>query len=107
MSIVQNPSPEAHINPPFINADAIQWQPVGGDECNDITRLLAHIIICGVNMHLEAIAISVDAEGLQVSRTGHYDEDLNNLALATGADDHWQTAEIYGHEYVIFASPFC
>jgi len=69
-------------------------------------RLLATMSINGCPMHLEAWEVSYDEEqGIQFLVDGA--DDLDNLALAVGADGHFQTVEIGDREYVLVASPYC
>lgn len=93
--------------PPSIPLEVIQWQEVGGDEV-PACRLLAHIRIAGLDMHLEAWEIERDAEGLAgmvnvKPETGRQD-DFDTLCLMFGCA--FDTTNINGREYVLLATPY-
>lgn len=85
----------------------VDWQEVGGDlDVDPQAWLKAHIVICGVDMHLEAIWV-VDEEGLQVGICPNLDEILQAYAEGASPDGHWQTMERNGLTYALFATPYC
>ncbi len=55
-------------------------------------------------MHLEALEVFDDAEGIQ--RASIYDENLEALVNISG-DGGFRTCEIEGRQYVVCAYPFC
>lgn len=88
-------------DPPEIKLVDIIWDQIGEDE--PTTRLLAHIRIAGVDMHLEAREVTIDREGFQT--TLEYPDDhgaLCNMSDTAG----FTTAEIDGREYFIYALPY-
>ncbi len=88
---------------PEIRTDEIAWTDFGvwpGQE------LLAHVIIAGVDMHLWAIAVYTDANGMQAAATDEQEDTLNHYAVASGHEGKFSTAEINGITYAIFATPF-
>lgn len=98
---------------PEIKAEEITWQLVGDEETDPptqewtATRLLAHIRVAGVDLHLEAIEIYHDAEGMQSASDPWLESDLRAYSSASGAEGHWQEFEHDGRTYVLFATPFC
>jgi len=85
----------------------VDWQEVGGDlDVAPEAWLKAHIVICGVDMHLEAIEV-VDEEGLQIGICPNLDEILNDYGRGCSPDGHWQTMERNGLTYALFATPYC
>lgn len=89
---------------PTIPLDALQWDDIGEAE-DPKARLLAHICIGPLNMHLEAWAITEDGEGIQAvvsesSRTDDFDR------MCTMMDCTFQTVEIEGREYFLIATPY-
>lgn len=88
-------------DPPTIPFEALQWQPTGGEE-DPKTRLLAHIKIGDLDMHLEARQVTEDAEGYQT--TIDYPEDHD--AMCGIADTVFTTTIIDGREYFLFALPY-
>ena len=82
------------------------WQE-DGEEPMTHSRLLAQIRINGVHFHLQAIAVSVDDEGLQCACDADDEHRLVALYTAVMANGSWDTIEIRGHEYVVFATPHC
>jgi hypothetical protein len=95
---------------PQILGRQVIWQKVGQDlDVDPEAWMMAHIVICGVDMHLEAIWVVDDEEndGMQVAICPNLDEILNEYAQACRADGHFQTMYRGGHQYAIFATPFC
>jgi hypothetical protein len=64
------------------------------------------LVVNGLPLHLEALVVSADEHGIQRG-SREADEGLAMIHQAVGADGHWQTLEIDGHEYVLIATPFC
>ncbi len=88
---------------PEIRSDEIAWTDVG---LLPKQELLAHVIIAGCDMHLSAIAVHTDTDGMQVAATPEQEDDLNHYAVASGHEGKFSTAEINGITYAIFATPF-
>jgi hypothetical protein len=75
------------------------WTEIG--ETDPKSRLLAHIRIAGVDMHLEAREVAYDGD---LQTTVDYPDDHDALCnIAGGAVT---TATIDGREYFLFALPF-
>lgn len=95
----------AYLNdPPSIDLMAITWDETGM-EADPAARLLAHIQIGPVNMHLEAWAVTDNEEGEQVGLPESWrDQELDQLQgwMETAFD----TVEINGREYVLIATPY-
>jgi hypothetical protein len=93
---------------PTIHAENMEWHEVGQDlDVDPEAWLKAHIVICGVDMHLEAIEVTIGYDGIQEGICPNLDEILCEYAGACGADGHFQTMYRGGHEYAIFATPYC
>ncbi|PZR92054.1 MAG: hypothetical protein DI537_14610 [Stutzerimonas stutzeri] len=92
------------LEPPAIKLDQIQWDAVGDDDAEKEARLrlLAHIQIAGVDMHLEARAVDPDAD---IQQLLVFDEDLQKLSAVAG-DVSFETVMIGERDYVIFALPY-
>lgn len=91
-------------NPPAIAGAAIIWTECG-DESDPSARLLAHIRIAGLDMHLEAWAVTTDADGMQQAteetrRAEEFDQ------LCTMMDTTFETVEIRGRQYILIATPY-
>lgn len=79
------------------------WEDTGVDESG--SRLLAHIRINGVDLHLEAYeAHEPDAKGQKFVNTLFEDEE--HAVLDTFVDGAARTQTINGREYVLVATPF-
>jgi hypothetical protein len=87
-------------DPPTIKLEDLQWEAIGEKEPQH--RLLAHIQIGTLSMHLEAREVYEDEEGLQ--RSYEYDDDLERLHAIT--DCAFETIIIDGREYFLFAVPY-
>lgn len=72
----------------------------------DGSRLRTTLVVNGVPLHLEAIAVEVGEGGVQ-DASNRSDESLALVHGAVGANGHWQTLEINGRDYVLIATPFC
>ena len=86
---------------PNILPELIQWDEVG-PEHNPACRLLAHIRIAHLDMHLEAREVEYDADRSQSAVEYEADYDM----LCTVADSDFSTIEIKGREYFLFALPY-
>lgn len=91
-------------DPPTIPLESIAWEEIGEDG-DDKARLLAHICIGPLNMHLEAWAIDENETERQIAipasmRTDDL-EKLNNMM-----DCSFQELEIDGRFYVLVATPY-
>lgn len=92
------------LTPPTIPLESIQWDATG-EEHDPSARLLAHIRIGRLNMHLEAWAVERDEAGVQraLESTMRAD-DFNSLCLMM--DTSFITVEIDGRDYVLVATPY-
>ncbi len=88
---------------PEILPEQIDWTDVG---LLPKQELLAHIRIAGMDLHLSAIAVYTDQNGMQAAAASDREEDLNHYAVASGHSGKFQTTEINGITYAIFATPF-
>lgn len=61
-------------------------------------------MVLGTFMHLEAIAVRIDADEIQ--RADHSNESLASLASFAEPDGPFETTEIRGRDYVLAAYPF-
>lgn len=84
---------------PTIPLSDLQWDAIG--EHDPKSRLLAHIRIGSLDMHLEAREI---AAGTDMQQTIDYPED--HEAMSGIADCAFETLEIDGREYFLFALPY-
>lgn len=91
-------------NPPTILLESIVWDETGEDD-DPRARLLAHIRIGPLDMHLEAWAVDRDESGVQhaLESTMRAD-DFNSLCLMM--DTSFITVEIDGRDYVLVATPY-
>ncbi|QIG75672.1 hypothetical protein EVC20_101 [Rhizobium phage RHph_Y2_17_1] len=87
-------------DPPTIRLEDLAWDQIGEEDPEH--RLLAHIRIGDLDMHLEAREVCVDAEGLQT--TLEYPDDHG--VMCNIADCSFTTTEINGREYFVFALPY-
>lgn len=87
-------------DPPTIRFDQLQWQKIGDED--KAHRMLAHIRIGDLDMHLEAREVAQDHEGNQT--TLEYPDD--HEALCNLADANFTTTIIDGREYFLFALPY-
>lgn len=88
------------IEPPTIPLEAIKWDEIGEEDKG--ARLLAHIRIGTLDMHLEARAVDPTADCQTLLE---YDEDLDRMNGIAG-DVAFETLEINGRDYVLFALPY-
>jgi hypothetical protein len=72
----------------------------------DRFRLKTTLVVNGLPLHLEAIAVRDGEQGLQEANDPS-DESLALVHEAVGAHGQWQTLEIDGRDYVLIATPFC
>lgn len=89
------------LDSPTIPLDEIRWDDIS-QEAGAGTRLLAHIRIGCLDMHLEAREVAVDRDGLQT--TVEYPDD--HAAMSAISESFFQTLEINGREYFLFALPY-
>ena len=91
----------------------VQWTQIGEDS-DPTQRLLAHIIVNGCDLHLEAIAVTEnddaefpeDRQVFSYSDGNRYDS-WATLAIRESADfEPVQTAKINGRNYALIATPF-
>jgi hypothetical protein len=79
--------------------------------CSDSTdphaRCLAWVQINGMNCHVEAIAVYVDANDIQNATDPEWQSALEQVYEAVGGDGGWQTITMFGREYVLILTPFC
>lgn len=92
-------------DPPAIPMHLIQWQDTG-DETNPKARLLAHIRIGDVDMHLEAWEVFEVPEIGQCA-VGASMRDDDHAALCDMMGGAFTTTEIDGRSYVLVATPYC
>lgn len=91
-------------DPPTIPLELLRWDDTG-EEHDPKARLLAHIQIGTLDMHLEAWAVSKDEEGIQrAAESTMRSDDFDSLCNMM--DCSFQTIEIDGREYVLVATPF-
>jgi hypothetical protein len=85
---------------PAIELAAIAWDKIG--ETDPANRMLAHIRIAGLDMHLEARQVEYDGDGNQgiVDFSDDYDH------LSAMCDCAFTTVEIEGREYLLYATPY-
>lgn len=91
-------------DPPTIPMHLIQWQETG-DETNPKARLLAHIKIGDVDMHLEAWEVYDDVVLGQCAVGASMRED-DHAALCDIMGGAFTTTEIGGRTYVLVATPY-
>ncbi|MCO5730115.1 hypothetical protein [Rhizobium sp. SSA_523] len=92
------------INPPTIPLGILQWDDTGADT-DPRARLLAHINIGGLDMHLEAWAVHRDDEGVQhADPTSMRRDDFDSLC--TMMDTTFTTIDIGGRDYILIATPY-
>lgn len=86
------------------------WEQAGptGDP-GAVLHLANGIVINGVDLHLEAIAVTSSDDGLDLQQAAapEHDEDLDHLSALAGERGRFATATIQGREYVIHAVPYC
>jgi hypothetical protein len=74
----------------------------------DSTTLLATLVLGGYCMHLEAIEVELDDHnGLQEAVEPDYYGRIEDLHSGAGADGPFDTIEIEGRTYCLFATPYC
>ncbi|WYK05472.1 hypothetical protein DWF04_006075 [Cereibacter sphaeroides f. sp. denitrificans] len=88
-------------DPPAIDASAIIWDETGQEDPR--SRLLAHIRVAGVDMHLEAIEVAETEDG-QIAICDERRNDLGTLQDIEGTA--FATVEIGGRDYVLYATPY-
>lgn len=88
---------------PTIPMEALDWEPCGteGDEHD---RLLAAIQIGSQLMHLEAIEVYEDPPGIYRAKYEGRDNALD--VLMDIEQTAFETTEIEGRHYVLYATPF-
>ena len=79
------------------------WTEAGPDE-DPASRLISIIVVLGTFLHLEAIALRIDAD--EVQRADHSNESLASLASFAEPDGPFETTEIICRNYVLAAYPF-
>jgi len=78
-----------------------QWNDAEGDG----SRLVAILVINGVSLHLEALEVRAETDGVQRVVNPLLEDDF--LALTqTATDGPFETAAINGRAYVLIAFPF-
>lgn len=83
---------------------AVRWSKP--DESS--STLLATLVLEGYAMHLEAIEVEVDDDsGIQEAVEPDYYGRIEDLHAGAGADGHFETVEIEGRTYCLFATPYC
>lgn len=87
-------------NPPTIRFDQLEWDKIG--TLDPAHRMLAHIRIGDLDMHLEAREVTIDRYGCQT--TLEYPSDHGSMCEI--ADAVFKTTMIDGREYFLFALPF-
>lgn len=93
-----------NLNPPTMHLDQLVWDETGHEE-DPRARLLTHIRIGPVDMHLEAWEVAYDDEGLQVATPATYRVD--DFDTLTGImETAFRTLEIEGREYALIATPY-
>lgn len=73
---------------------------------NSGTRLLAHVRLCGCDMHLEAIEVEPTFSDTQSAADCNWSQMFDELTAAFGSDGPWDTVTIKGRKYALFAAPF-
>ncbi|WP_062120406.1 hypothetical protein [Aureimonas sp. AU40] len=95
------------LNPPRIPLDKLVWDEIGEDD-NPRSRLLAHIEIGPVSLHLEAWEVTERDDGNgseQVAVEGSArTDDLDRLQ--TMMDCAFTTLDMNGRSYVLVATPY-
>lgn len=90
------------LDAPTIPLDQIQWDEIGEKDPKE--RLLAHVRIGNLDMHLEAREITEDEEnGWQTTKC--YPDDHGTLCNMSDVPA-FQTLMIGEREYFLFALPF-
>lgn len=95
-------------DPPYILLEDLNWDEIGA-ESDPKARLLAHIRIAGLDMHLEAWEVEyVDhPDGLQVQCAKEASLSADSFdKLCAMMDSSFVTTEIDGREYVLVATPY-
>lgn len=82
------------------------WENIGNDDAPE-ARLLAHIEINGMSLHLEAIEVEIDDDDYQVAVDPAWEDTFQAHYSAFGGDGAFTTTTINGRTYALFASPFC
>lgn len=91
------------------------WTPYGeADGSRSVSRMTASLDITEpvlggqhIRMHLVAIRVYRDeATGVQHAVNAEHEEELDNFTVAFNPDGGWDTVEIDGCDYVIFAEPY-
>jgi hypothetical protein len=90
------------LDAPTIPLDQIQWDEIGEDG-DPKQRLLAHVRIGSLDMHLEAREIDTDGDGYQTTKC--YSDDHDTLCNMSDVPS-FQTLMINEREYFLFALPF-
>jgi len=91
-----------HLNPPTINFEDLQWKNAGPNE--DDSRMLTRINIGPQAMHLEAWQVEADKEG--IDRGVAFPDDFELIYRGLMTEGVWETLEINGKRYVLFAHPY-
>jgi hypothetical protein len=89
-----------NLEPGWVDYDAT-GNPVDSDQ-----RLLGHITIGNVNMHVEAIEVTYGEDG-QEAVISELEESLAHIRVGVAAEGNFHTVEINGREYALIAFPFC
>lgn len=90
------------LNPPTIAAEALAWQEIG-DEADPKTRLLAHMRIGNVDLHVEAREVAQDEDGFQTTKD--YPDDLDTMLSITDSRAY-VTLEMHGRNYWLLIHPY-
>jgi hypothetical protein len=85
---------------PTIKLEDLIWEQIGDEDPEH--RLLAHIKIGDLDMHLEARELTEDSEGNQT--TLEYPDDHG--VMCNIADTTFIPLEINGRDYFVFALPY-
>lgn len=81
----------------------LRWDETG-TETNPKSRLLAHMRIGGLDMHLEAIEVTVVDGHLQEAAESEFEDRFE--ALVAIEETAFETITINEREYVLFAVPY-
>lgn len=107
-SFLQEEPTMVHRNdPPTIPLDALEWMPTG-DDADPKARLLAHIRIGGLDMHLEAWEVDNSENPIGDMQAVRWESQrADDFDMLCGMMEcSFETIVISGREYVLVAVPY-
>jgi hypothetical protein len=82
-----------------------EFRPCGSEK-DPYSRILAPVLIGGIQHHMEGYAVFYDTDEVQMCADTAFADAFEEIDFAIGGDGAWHTIELFNREYVLVVTPY-